>query len=84
MVKSFYYIFFSIVLLNYFTPAQTVNKVLISGWGGQHDADVLSAFYIGYTSYDSTQYQGEVLVYQLNWLCPPVVIVLFKHIRAMF
>ena len=63
MVKSFYYIFFSIVLLNYFTPAQTVNKVLISGWGGQHDADVRSAFHIGYASYDSTQYQGEVLVY---------------------
>ncbi|MCZ6702988.1 MAG: hypothetical protein O6940_08110, partial [Ignavibacteria bacterium] len=63
MVKFFYYIFLSIILLHHFTPAQTVNKVLISGWGGQHDIDVQSAFYLGYSSYDSTQFQGEVLVY---------------------
>jgi len=43
--------------------AQTVTKVLISGWGGQHDLDVKSAFYIGYSSYDSTEFTGEVVLY---------------------
>ena len=43
--------------------AQTVTKVIISGWGGQHDLDVKSAFYLGYSSYDSTEFAGEVELY---------------------
>jgi len=63
MSKFFYYIFLSIALLHCFAHAQIVNKVLISGFGGQHDIDVQSAFYIGYESYDSTQFQGELFLY---------------------
>ena len=63
MSKFFYYIFLSIALLHSFAHAQIVNNVLISGFGGQHDIDVQSAFYLGYASYDSTQLQGEVLIY---------------------
>ena len=63
MSKFFYYIFLSIALLHSFAYAQIVNNVLISGFGGQHDIDVQSAFYLGYASYDSTQFQGEVLIY---------------------
>ena len=63
MARYFYYIILCILLTNYFTPAQIVSKVLISGWGGQHDIDVQTAFHLGYESYDGTEFQGEVLVY---------------------
>jgi hypothetical protein len=63
MARYFYYIIICILVFHYITPAQIVNKVLISGWGGQHDIDVQTAFYFGYASYDSTEFQGEVLVY---------------------
>jgi Secretion system C-terminal sorting domain len=63
MAKIYYSIFISITFFYQFVPAQIVNKVLISGLGGQHEIDVKSAFYLGYASYDSTQFQGEVLIY---------------------
>lgn len=52
------------------TPAfaDVINKVLISGYGGQHDLDVRDSFYAGYRSYNSTEYLGEVLIYSQNIL----------------
>jgi len=50
--------------------AQQVKKVIISGYGGQHDLDVRAAFLIGYNSYnglpflgDNTSFPGEVILY---------------------
>lgn len=63
MARFIYYIILCILLSHYFTSAQTVSKVLISGWGGQHDIDVQTAFHMGYESYDGTQFPGEVLIY---------------------
>jgi hypothetical protein len=63
MARYFYYIILSIFLSSYLITAQVVSKVLISGWGGQHDIDVQTAFHTGYESYDGTQFQGEVLLY---------------------
>ena len=45
------------------TSAQQIKKVIISGYGGQHDLDVKTAFLIGYSSYDNTQFPGEVILY---------------------
>jgi len=53
---------FIIININ-LTLAQTVDKVIISGWGGQHDLDVKNSFYLGYSSYDSTDFLGEVILY---------------------
>jgi hypothetical protein len=36
------------------------HNVLISGFGGQHDLDVKQAFLLGYTSYDSSSFSGNV------------------------
>jgi hypothetical protein len=63
MARFFYYIILCILLSHYFTSAQTVSKILISGWGGQHDIDVQTAFHLGYESYDGTPFPGEVLIY---------------------
>jgi hypothetical protein len=63
MARLFFYIILCTLLFHYTTAGQIVTKVLISGWGGQHDMDVKNAFHIGYESYDGTQFQGEVLVY---------------------
>ena len=57
-----------IVLLLFFTLfyttacAQQVSKVLVSGISGYtlHDTDVKNAFLIGYKSYDSTSFAGQV------------------------
>ena len=43
--------------------AQQVDKVIISGYGGQHDLDVKTAFQIGYASYNNTPFTGEVILY---------------------
>jgi len=59
---SCYFIVFLTINLHLLS-AQTVTKVIISGWGGQHDLDVQSAFYLGYSSYDSTEFTGEVVLY---------------------
>lgn len=42
---------------------QQIDKVIISGYGGQHDIDVKTAFQIGYASYNSTPFTGEVILY---------------------
>ncbi|MFC2119624.1 T9SS type A sorting domain-containing protein [Bacteroidota bacterium] len=36
------------------------HNVLISGFGGQHDLDVKQAFLIGYSSYNSSSFDGNV------------------------
>ena len=43
--------------------AQQIDKVIISGYGGQHDLDVKTAFLIGYASYNNTPFTGEVILY---------------------
>jgi hypothetical protein len=43
--------------------AQQIDKVIISGYGGQHDLDVKNAFLIGYSSYDQTPFSGDVILY---------------------
>ncbi len=43
--------------------AQSVKKVLISGFGGQHDIYVEDAFKLGYASYDGTPFEGSILRY---------------------
>ena len=55
-----YFLLFPFISTSSFT--QTVTKVLISGISGYttHDTDVKNAFLIGYKSYDSTAYTGEI------------------------
>lgn len=43
--------------------AQPINKVIISGYGGQHDLDVKTAFLLGYASHNNTSFTGEVILY---------------------
>jgi len=54
-------ILFFVIAQNIF--AQQINKVIISGYGGQHDLDVRTAFLLGYESYNSTPFTGEVILY---------------------
>ena len=42
------------------TYSQPVTKVLISGEYTAHDTDVKNAFLLGYSSYDATQYSGQI------------------------
>ncbi len=57
-------IYLTIILLpGLIVCAQQVDKVIISGYGGQHDEDVKNAFLIGYSSYDNTQFAGEAILY---------------------
>lgn len=43
--------------------AQQVDKVIVSGYGGQHDIDVKTSFLLGYASYNNTSFTGEVILY---------------------
>lgn len=54
-------LFFTITLQN--LSAQQIDKVIISGYGGQHDLDVKNAFLIGYASHNNTPFAGEVILY---------------------
>jgi len=45
-----------------------IDKVIISGFGGQHDLDVQAAFYSGYSSYNGTEFLGETILYSQNIL----------------
>ena len=60
-------IIFCVLFLFTFTAqylfAQQVDKVIISGYGGQHDLDVRNAFLIGYASYNNTPFNGDVILY---------------------
>ncbi|MDP2363339.1 MAG: hypothetical protein Q8M94_06170, partial [Ignavibacteria bacterium] len=57
-------ILFFIATQNIF--AQQIDKVIISGFGGQHDVDVKTAFLLGYASYNSTPFIGEIILYTNN------------------
>jgi hypothetical protein len=46
--------------------AQQINKVIISGYGGQHDLDVKTSFLLGYASYNNTPFTGEVILYSYS------------------
>ena len=54
-------ILFFVIAQNIF--AQQINKVIISGYGGQHDLDVKTAFLLGYASHNNTPFPGEVILY---------------------
>ncbi len=54
-------ILFIVIAQNIF--AQQINKVIISGYGGQHDLDVKTAFLLGYASHNNTPFTGEVILY---------------------
>ena len=44
-----------------YTQQQGSNhKILISGFGGQHDLDVQEAFLLGYSSYNSSSFDGNI------------------------
>jgi hypothetical protein len=58
---SFVLILFIVAAQSIF--AQQINKVIISGYGGQHDLDVKSAFLLGYASHNNTPFTGEVILY---------------------
>jgi hypothetical protein len=58
------FILFIVVAQSIF--AQQINKVLISGYGGQHDLDVKTAFLLGYASYNNTPFTGEVILYSYS------------------
>jgi len=59
---------FWIFVLSYLCIANTINSqplssnhnVLISGFGGQHDLDVKQSFLLGYSSYDSSSFNGNI------------------------
>ena len=38
----------------------SIHNVLISGFGGQHDLDVKQSFLLGYSSYDSSSFNGNI------------------------
>ena len=54
-------VLFIVISFNLFP--QQIDKVIISGYGGQHDLDVKTAFQIGYASYNSTPFSGEIILY---------------------
>ncbi len=45
------------------TFAEQIGKVIVSGYGGQHDLDVKTAFLIGYASYNNTTFTGKIILY---------------------
>ena len=63
MQKKIFCVLFLFAISLQYLSAQQVDKVIISGYGGQHDLDVKNAFLIGYASYDNTPYAGEVILY---------------------
>ena len=50
----------SIINPIYSQPQNANHNVLISGFGGQHDLDVKQAFLLGYASYNSSTFSGNV------------------------
>jgi hypothetical protein len=63
MQKVIFCVFVFFTISQQIITAQQVDKVIISGYGGQHDLDVKTAFQIGYASYNSTPFPGEVILY---------------------
>lgn len=63
MQKKIFCVLFVFTISLQYLFAQQIDKVIISGYGGQHDLDVKNAFLIGYASYDNTSFTGEVILY---------------------
>jgi len=70
MQKKLFCVLIIFFVATQFSFAQQIKKVIISGYGGQHDLDVRTAFLIGYNSYnglpslwDNTSFPGEVILY---------------------
>ena len=63
MQKIYYCILMFFIVMLQCTFALQINKVIISGYGGQHDLDVKHAFLIGYASYNNTPFTSEVILY---------------------
>ncbi len=51
------------ILISSIVYTQQINKVIISGNGGQHDEDVKNSFILGYASYNGSQFTGDILLY---------------------
>ena len=56
MQKKTFCILILFILTIQSISAQQIDKVIISGYGGQHDLDVKNAFLIGYASYNNTPF----------------------------
>ncbi len=57
-------VIFLLIQINLYS--QQIDKVIISGLGGSHDSNVKTAFQIGYTSYNSIPFPGEIILLQNN------------------
>ncbi len=63
MQRKYFCVFILFIGIAQTLYAQQVDKVIISGYGGQHDLDVKTAFQIGYASHNNTPFTGEVILY---------------------
>jgi len=63
MQKKIFCVLFLFIIVLQNLSAQQIDKVIISGYGGQHDLDVKTSFLIGYASYNNTPFNGEVILY---------------------
>ena len=63
MIRSLLSIILAIQMSSIIT-AQQINRVIVSGIGGQHDVDVENAFLMGYSSYNGNAYTGDIILYE--------------------
>ena len=54
------------ISISFLISAQQIDKVIVSGFGGQHDLDVKNAFLIGYSSYNGDQFTGDIILYSYS------------------
>ena len=54
------------ISISFLISAQQIDKVIVSGFGGQHDLDVKNAFLIGYSSYNGDQFTGDIVLYSYS------------------
>ena len=54
------------ISINFLIFAQQIDKVIVSGFGGQHDLDVKNSFLIGYSSYNGDQFTGDIVLYSYS------------------
>jgi len=65
MIRFLRYFVFAIQISSILSAAQ-IDKVMVSGLGGQHDQDVKNAFLIGYSSYNGESFSGDLILYTSN------------------
>jgi hypothetical protein len=68
MLKLFWQLIVIGLLCPFISLSQQVTKVIVSGWGEEHDEYVKTSFLIGYSSYDSTEYSGYIELYPFDIL----------------